>query len=61
MYTKKHFEATAKILNTHRKYALEQTYEEQLVRSFADYFAADNGRFNRQQFYNACGLEYIGQ
>lgn len=64
MYTKKHYEATAEII----KRTLQDPaglppsfHHREIVMGFANYFAADNGRFNRQQFYNACGLEYNGQ
>jgi hypothetical protein len=31
-----------------------------LAKEFADFFAADNGRFNRSRFFSAAGIEYRG-
>ena len=54
MFTRKHYKAIAEILAQHK-------VNSEVVADFAGYFAADNERFNKQQFYNACGLEYKGQ
>ena len=53
MFTRKHYKAIAEILKQHK-------VNSEVVADFARYFAADNERFNKQQFYNACGLEYYG-
>lgn len=56
MMTRKDYVATAEILDNFIgempiKY---QEYCEQLVEAFADMFEADNPRFMRDVFYNAC-------
>lgn len=32
-----------------------------VARAMADHFARDNGAFNRQRFYRACGLTEAGE
>ena len=70
MFTRKHYRAIAEILDSFGRQPVDgdiDTYQNDheefhfLVKQFAGYFAADNERFNKQQFYNACGLEYKGQ
>lgn len=49
MFTKKHFEAVARIL--------KETDAKELAAHFADMFEQDNPRFNRQRFMAACGFD----
>jgi hypothetical protein len=56
-YAKRHYEDTARIIanaNTHipHKYAIHA-----FAKEFADLYANDNPRFDRDRFMRACGLE----
>ena len=58
--SRKHFEAVAAILAGERALATtaaERRRIDNIARSLADVFKRDNGRFDRQRFYNACGVE----
>lgn len=55
MFTQKDYKAIAEIIRkTYTSYDL--TYRN-ITRRFADYFAEDNPRFNRDKFFKACDIE----
>lgn len=56
MMTRKDYVKTAEILSD---WADVMEYETlyALAKDFADYFAGDNERFNREKFYSAVGVE----
>ena len=56
--TRKHYVAIAAILKASN---YSETYSEQVAykshcEDFADYFATDNGNFDRARFLEACGV-----
>lgn len=55
MLMKKHFKAIAEIIKAADK-AKELRYAGSVARRFIDYFATQNPNFNRQKFFDACGL-----
>jgi hypothetical protein len=58
--TKKHYEAIAKALKTHKpheNWLNKHTQYELMVCDLAAYFAQDNPRFDKYKFYEACGIE----
>jgi hypothetical protein len=58
MMTRKDYVATANILNDLYLYSdASDDQIENCVIAFADMFSADNERFNRQIFFNACYKE----
>ena len=55
MLTRKVFEAQAAIIKKHLpKVGREFSFE--MASSIADYFAGENPRFDRERFFEACGL-----
>ena len=54
MFTKRHYEAIAKILK-------EEKTKDELVLAFADLFTEDNPLFDKWKFAVACGIEPITQ
>lgn len=61
MLTKKHFVAIAEILEAERSIQRDISAARIAVSaitfSLADYFAKENPRFNRAEFYRACGMD----
>jgi hypothetical protein len=63
--SRKHYRAMAEALRFERRYIEAMTGDASArvaqwsrdVRAIADVFAADNGRFDRDRFYRACGQE----
>lgn len=58
--SRKHFVAVAAILAGERALATtaaERRSIDNIARLLADVFKRDNGRFDRQRFYDACGVE----
>ena len=58
--SRKHYVQAAAILAGERALADTDAQRRQIdniVRSMADMFKRDNGRFDRQRFYSACGME----
>lgn len=57
--SKKHFKALADVLSEHRPQSSPVLYAQwlQLVKAIAGVCADCNGRFDRQRFYRACGVE----
>jgi len=59
MFTKQHYKAIAEIVKNHsfhdhfNKLVVDT---EEISQKLADYFAADNERFNRDKFLKACGI-----
>ena len=57
-----HYKAIAEIINDMKldgympRPAIELQVREQVGGKLADYFAADNPRFDREKFLEACGL-----
>jgi hypothetical protein len=56
MMTRKDYVATAEILSDWAD-VMDYTTLYALAKDFADYFAQDNERFNRNRFYSAVGIE----
>ena len=60
MFTKQHFEAIADIIKSaqtkYRGCTANELYN-YIAEDFADYLEGQNERFNRDKFYQACGLE----
>lgn len=56
--TRKDYVETAGILSSVREEIPESTFLD-VVDMFANYFAKDNERFNREKFESACGLELV--
>ena len=57
--SRRHFEAVAAILAGERAMATtdaERRSIDNIARSLADVFKRDNGRFDRDRFYSACGM-----
>ena len=54
MFTKKHYEAIANIINHHE----DKISKYSLTRELADLFDQDNERFNREKFLVACYKEH---
>ncbi len=57
--SRKHYIAVAAILAGERALATtdaERRNVDNIARSLADVFKRDNGRFDRQRFYDACGM-----
>ena len=50
--TRKHYKAIAEIINKNRKSNNAGTWR--MITRLADYFTADNDRFNRNKFIKAC-------
>ncbi len=60
MLTRKHYKAIAAIVKDCTKTtddAVTYVSSSQLCHELADYFAADNPRFDRERFLTACGIE----
>ena len=58
--SRKHYIATAEVLAIERKQATtdgERQAIDNIARGLADVFKRDNGRFDRERFYYACGAE----
>lgn len=53
MFTKKHYEAIAFVLNDARQAKAKPSG---VVRRLADLFQDDNPHFNRRRFVEACGI-----
>ena len=56
--SRKHYIATAEVLAIERKHAATEADRraiDNVARGLADVFKRDNGRFDRQRFYDACG------
>jgi hypothetical protein len=54
MMTRKDYVATAQILSSFKDSISNQIVFEDLVDEFADFFSADNERFNFEKFREAC-------
>ncbi len=57
--SRKHYVAVASVLAADRAIARtdgERRVIDNIARSLADVFKRDNGRFDRQRFYVACGI-----
>lgn len=54
MFTRKHYKAFADILR-------ETHANSETITEIAKYFKQDNDRFNKDKFYEACGIAYKGQ
>lgn len=64
MLSKKHYEAIARIASDNYRLGLdakrrgaEGDWGRWMICNLADYFAADNPKFDRSSFLKACGLE----
>ena len=55
MLTKKDFKAIAEIIKRNNCWK-EEYYTEKIAKAFADYFATQNPRFDRERFMQACEL-----
>lgn len=58
--TRKHYVAVAAILAGERALATtdeQRRMTDNIARSIADVFKRDNGRFDRERFYAACGMD----
>lgn len=53
MFTKQHYEAIARIINTQTQ-GNGAIHKNGLVQALADMFEADNERFNRDKFFTRC-------
>ena len=54
--TRKNYVRAAEILSGLNANGFEVSGYEELCNAFADMFAADNSRFDRERFLTACGL-----
>jgi len=57
--SRKHYIAAAEVLAFERKQATtdgERRTIDNIARGLADVFKRDNGSFDRQRFYDACGV-----
>ena len=59
MMTRKDYVETANILAGYSGEIHPQVFED-LVEGFAQYFQADNERFDKARFEKACGVDEIG-
>jgi hypothetical protein len=59
MMTRKDYVKTANILKGFADEIHPQVFED-LVEEFAQYFMADNDRFDKARFETACGVDEIG-
>ena len=58
--SRKDYVAIANVLNTVRTTTQNQEYIiSTIARELADHFKADNGAFDRDRFYEACGYPMI--
>lgn len=64
MFTKKHYEAVAKVLHGYKEHNGKRDYAgggevdamvDHMVGDFGDMFEDDNSNFNRGKFLKACG------
>lgn len=63
--TKRHLESIAAIIASERAMTRREgkngvyavACQDTVARRLADYFATDNGRFDRRRFLRACGVE----
>ena len=56
MFTRQHYKAIAEILEYYENSPFFLDTVKGIADKLADYFAADNSRFDREQFLQACGL-----
>jgi hypothetical protein len=55
--TRKHYKATAFILNAHRDLIADQILFNSIVDDFSAIFEEDNPNFNAEKFFDACNKE----
>ena len=54
MFTRKQYKAIAKLIKESTLYSFDGVL---IANEFADYFAKDNPRFDRDKFLSACGVK----
>lgn len=54
--SKKHYEAAAKMIRDKYPHKVDAAPKNEVANFFANFFAADNPRFDRKRFLTACGL-----
>lgn len=55
--TRKHYEAIAQVFTQYTQREEDRKIAEHIARNMCAYFQADNPKFQKQRFLEACGIE----